>query len=38
MKFAVGEKPGISIVLEDATEQTAPESREFLLHVVETLG
>lgn len=33
LKFAVEQKPGISIVLEDANEQTAPECREFLVEV-----
>ena len=31
MRFAVQQKPGISILLEDATEQTAGECREFLV-------
>lgn len=35
MKFAVKEKPGISILLEDTNPQTAPESREFLRRVAE---
>ncbi len=35
MKFAVEEKPAISIVLEDTNEQTAQESREFLRHVAD---
>ena len=35
MKFAVKEKPGISILLEDTNEQTAQESREFLRQVAE---
>jgi len=34
MKFAVEQKPGISILLEDTNEQTAQDSREFLRHVV----
>jgi L-ribulose-5-phosphate 3-epimerase len=38
MKFAVEQKPGISILLEDANEQAAPESREFLLRVCEQLA
>ncbi len=38
MKFAVEQKPGISILLEDANEQTAPESRQFLLQVCEQLA
>jgi L-ribulose-5-phosphate 3-epimerase len=37
MKFAVEQKPGISIVLEDTNEQTAQDSRQFLRHVVEEL-
>jgi L-ribulose-5-phosphate 3-epimerase len=37
MKFAVEQKPGISILLEDANEQTAPESREFLRRVAAEL-
>ena len=35
MKFAVAEKPGISILLEDTNEQTAQESRHFLRQVAE---
>ena len=35
MKFAVEQKPGISILLEDTNEQTAQDSREFLRQVVE---
>lgn len=35
MKFAIEQKPGISIVLEDTNEQTAPEARRFLLQVGE---
>jgi len=35
MAFAVKEKPGISILLEDTNEQTAQDSREFLRQVVE---
>jgi sugar phosphate isomerase/epimerase len=35
MKFAVKEKPGISILLEDTDEQTVQESREFLRQVAE---
>lgn len=35
MKFAVQRKPGISILLEDADEATAPECREFLLKAAE---
>ncbi len=35
MKFAVKEKPGISIVLEDTNEQTVQESRDFLRQVAE---
>jgi L-ribulose-5-phosphate 3-epimerase len=35
MKFAVKQKPGISVVLEDTNEQTAQDSREFLRQVVE---
>lgn len=31
MKFAVQEKPGISILLEDTNEQTAVDARQFLL-------
>lgn len=38
MKFAVTEKPGISILLEDTNEQAAQESRRFLQQVVEQLG
>ncbi len=36
MKFAVNDKPGISILLEDTTEQTAQASREFLRQVAES--
>ena len=35
MKFAFEEKPGISILLEDTNEQTAPDSRQFLLQAAE---
>jgi L-ribulose-5-phosphate 3-epimerase len=35
MKFAVMQKPAISILLEDTNEQTAQDSREFLRHVAE---
>lgn len=35
MNFAVQEKPGISILLEDANEQTAQDCRTFLLEVAE---
>lgn len=35
MKFAVAEKPGISILLEDTTVQTVQESRDFLRQVAE---
>ena len=35
MRFAVEEKPGISILLEDANAQTAADARERLLRVVE---
>lgn len=35
MKFAVEEKPGISILLEDTNPQTVPESRDFLRQVAE---
>ena len=35
MKFAVTQKPGISILLEDTNEQTAQGSREFLQQVAE---
>lgn len=35
MKFALQQKPGISILLEDATEDTAQECRRFLLQVAE---
>ncbi|MCG3154265.1 MAG: hypothetical protein DKINENOH_00859 [bacterium] len=35
MKFAVEEKPGISILLEDTSPQTARESRDFLRQVAE---
>jgi L-ribulose-5-phosphate 3-epimerase len=38
MGFAVKQKPGISILLEDTNEQTARGSRDFLLQVVEELG
>jgi len=34
MKFAVDEKPGISILLEDANEETAQECAQFLRQVV----
>jgi hypothetical protein len=34
MRFAVEEKPGISIVLEDTNQQTADESARFLRQVV----
>ncbi|MFH0991702.1 MAG: TIM barrel protein [bacterium] len=37
MQFAVEQKPGISIVLEDTTEQTAQESRQFLERVVANI-
>ena len=36
MRFAVREKPGISILLEDTNEQSAQESRQFLRQVAET--
>ena len=35
MRFAVQQKPGISILLEDANEQTAGECRTFLQRVAE---
>jgi L-ribulose-5-phosphate 3-epimerase len=35
MQFAVQRKPGISILLEDANEQTAEECRDFLLKTAE---
>jgi L-ribulose-5-phosphate 3-epimerase len=35
MKFAVQEKPGISILLEDTNEKTAQDGREFLRRVAE---
>jgi len=35
MKFAVTQKPGISILLEETNEQTAQDSRQFLRQVVE---
>lgn len=35
MRFAVTQKPGISILLEDTNEQTALDSRQFLLQVAE---
>jgi L-ribulose-5-phosphate 3-epimerase len=35
MKFAVEQKPGISILLEDTNEQTAQDCRQFLLQVAE---
>jgi sugar phosphate isomerase/epimerase len=35
MQFAVREKPGISILLEDTNEQAARDSRDFLLRVAE---
>jgi len=35
MEFAVRQKPGISILLEDTNEQTAQDSRQFLRQVVE---
>jgi len=35
MKFAVEEKPGISIVLEDTNDRTVEESRQFLRQVAE---
>jgi len=38
MKFAVTQKPGISILLEDTNEQAAQDSRQFLRQVVEQLG
>lgn len=37
MQFAVQQKPGISILLEDANEQTAGECRTFLRRVAEEL-
>lgn len=38
MKFAVEHKPGISILLEDTSEQTAQDSRDFLRQVAEQLA
>jgi L-ribulose-5-phosphate 3-epimerase len=38
MKFAVEQKPGISILLEDTTEETAQDCRRFLLQVAEQLA
>jgi L-ribulose-5-phosphate 3-epimerase len=38
MKFAVQQKPGISILLEDANEATAEECRDFLVKTAEELG
>jgi L-ribulose-5-phosphate 3-epimerase len=35
MQFAVQKKPGISILLEDANEQTAEECRDYLLKTAE---
>lgn len=35
MKFAVQQKPGISILLEDANEQTAQDCQQFLRQVAE---
>jgi len=35
MKFAVEQKPGISILLEGANEQTAEDSRKFLRQIAE---
>ena len=35
MKFAVQQKPGVSILLEDTSEHRARDSREFLRQVVE---
>ena len=35
MKFAVEQKPGVSIILEDTNEETAQESRDFLRRVAE---
>jgi len=35
MKFAVAQKPGISILLEETNEQAAQESRQFLRQVAE---
>jgi sugar phosphate isomerase/epimerase len=35
MKFAVEQKPGISIVLEDTNERTVEDSRQFLRQVAE---
>lgn len=37
MTFAVRQKPGISILLEDTSEETAQDSREFLQQVADTL-
>jgi sugar phosphate isomerase/epimerase len=36
MNFAVEQKPGISILLEDTSESTARESRQFLRRIAET--
>jgi sugar phosphate isomerase/epimerase len=38
MRFAVTQKPGISILLEDTSEQAAQASRQFLRQVVGQLG
>jgi sugar phosphate isomerase/epimerase len=38
MKFAVTQKPGISILLEDTNEQAAEDSRQFLRQVAEQWG
>jgi L-ribulose-5-phosphate 3-epimerase len=38
MKFAVQQKPGISILLEDANEQTAQECMQFLKDVASKCG
>ena len=35
MKFAVEQKPGVSIILEDTNEETAQESRDFLRRIAE---
>jgi L-ribulose-5-phosphate 3-epimerase len=35
MEFAVTQKPGISILMEDTNEQAAQDSRSFLRHVAE---
>jgi len=35
MKFAIQQKPGISILLEDTNEQTAQDCRQFLRQVAE---